>query len=40
MIGMSFSPLIGSVDLFFGFSISLFVCGIIAAYGDHITFRH
>ena len=39
MIGTSFSPLMGSAELLLGWSISLFVCAMIAVYGEQITMR-
>ena len=39
MIGMSFSHLMGSAEFLVGFSVSLFACAMIAAYGEYFTLR-
>jgi hypothetical protein len=39
MTGMFISPMLDSLDVFLGFSLIIFVAGLIATYGERITMR-
>ena len=39
MTGMFISPMLDSLDVFLGFSLIIFVAGLIATYGEQITRR-
>ena len=39
MTGMFISPMLDTLDVFLGFSLIIFVAGLIATYGEQITMR-